>query len=81
MRKKLVLLFALIALIVVAGILIFTQWPGASFDGERISDPDCFTLRFDRMNGSDSETMVLQEGKALHVSWQIESGSVDVAIG
>ena len=40
----------------------------------------CF-LRFDRMNKTDSETIALQEGDVLHVSWQIEKGLVDIAIG
>ena len=39
------------------------------------------TLRFDRMNTVQSETMALAEGDALHVSWQIESGHVDIVIG
>ena len=81
MRKKIILLFVVIALIALAVILIFTRQLETRFDGEQISNPGCFALRFDRMNGTDSETMALAEGDALHVSWQIESGRVDIAIG
>ena len=81
MRKKIILLFVVIALIALAVILIFTRQPETRFDGDRISDPGRFALRFDRMNGTYSETMALAEGDALHVSWQIESGRVDIAIG
>lgn len=81
MRKKIILLFVVIALIALAVILIFTRQPESRFDGERISNPGRYTLRFDRMNMTDSETMALAEGDALHVSWQIESGRVDIAIG
>ena len=81
MRKKIILLFVVIALIALAVILIFTRQPETRFDGDRISDPGRFALRFDRMNGTDSETIVLQEDDTLHVSWQIESGRVDIAIG
>ena len=81
MRKKIVLLIIIVALIAVAGLLIFTRQPETRFDGERISNPGCFALRFDWMNSTDSETMALAEGDALHVSWQIESGRVDIAIG
>ena len=81
MRKKVILLATIVTLIALAGILIFTRQLETRFDGEQISNPGCFALRFDRMNGTDSETMALAEGDALHVSWQIESGRVDIAIG
>lgn len=81
MRKKILLISALVALIAVAGVLVFTGQPETRFDGERISNPSRYTLRFDRMNMTDSETMALEEGDALHISWQIESGRVDIAIG
>ncbi len=81
MKKKIIMLFAVIALIAVAGILIFTRQPEPRFDGERISDPGRFALQFERMNMTDSETMALAEGDALHVTWQIESGHMDIVIG
>ena len=81
MRKKIVLLATIVALIALAGILIFTRPPESRFDGERISNPGRYTLRFDRMNTVQSETMALAEGDALHVSWQIESGQIDISIG
>ena len=81
MRKKIVLLATIVSLIALAVILIFTRQPESRFDGERISTPGRYTLRFDRMNTVQSETMALAEGDALHVSWQIESGRVDIAIG
>ncbi len=81
MKKKIILLFAAIALIAAAGILIFTRQPETRFDGDRISESGRFALQFERMNMTDSETMALEEGDALHVSWLIESGHVDIVIG
>ena len=81
MRKKIVLLATIVALIAFAVILIFTRQPETRFDGERISNSGHFALSFDWMNAVDSETMALEEGDALHVSWKIESGRVDIAIG
>lgn len=81
MRKKIILLATVVALITVAGLLIFTRQHETRFDGERISTSGHFALRFDRMNTVQTETMALEEGDALHVSWQIESGHVDIAIG
>lgn len=77
--KKIVLFSALIVLCA-AVVLILTQRSGAGFDGERLSDRDSFTLRFEKMDMTDSETLLLREGDALRVSWQIESGKVDVVI-
>ena len=79
MRKK-IILFSVLIVLGVAEILILTQQPDAGFEGERISDQGSFALRFDRMNMTDSETLVLREGDTLHVSWQIESGHVDIVI-
>ena len=79
MRKK-IILFSVLIVLGIAAILILTQQPDARFEGERISDQGSFVLRFDRMNMTDSETLVLRKGDALHVSWQIESGHVDIVI-
>ena len=81
MNKKIVLLFTVIALIAAAGILIFTRQSETRFDGNRISDPGRFALQFERMNKTDSETMALEEGDRLRVTWQIESGQMDIVIG
>ena len=62
MRKKILLISALAALIAVIVILILTSRPDARFDGDRISDPGRFSLRFERMNRTDSEAMALAEG-------------------
>ena len=80
MKKKIVLLLAVIAMAAVTLILIFTRQPEILFDGARISDQGRFALQFDRMNRTDSETLSLAEGDALRVSWQIESGQIDVTI-
>ena len=81
MKKKIVLLLAVIAMVDVTLILIFTRQSEPLFDGTRISDPGRFALQFERMNRTDSETLSLAEGDALRVSWQIESGQIDVTIG
>ena len=79
--KKIVLFLAVIAIVAVTLILIFTRQPGLLFDGTRISDPGHFALQFERMNTTDSETVPLAEGDALRISWQIESGQIDISIG
>ena len=80
MRKKIILLTVLIVVALASLILTLTMRQDTKFDGERISGPGHFALRFDRMNMTDSETMTLEKGDALHVSWRIESGYVSIGI-
>ena len=81
MRNKIILLSVLTVLIVITLILVFMPKSEVRFDGDRVSNPGYFALRFDRMNTADAETMELEEGDALHVTWQIESGYLDIVIG
>ncbi|MBQ7655936.1 MAG: hypothetical protein IJI53_15060 [Clostridia bacterium] len=81
MRKKTFLIAAVGVMLLAACVLFFLPRRETLFDGDRISHPGQFALRFDRMNGADSETMALQAGDALRVSWKIESGYVDIRIG
>ena len=82
MKKKKRLLIALSVLVLALASLPFILRQDAVFDGDRVSsaDPARFYLRFRVMNTVDSEIMSLREGDELHLSWQIESGSVDLQI-
>ena len=83
MRKKTfwaVLILVLVALGIAAWFLY--KQPNVAFDGDRVvsTDPASFSLRFNVLNATDAQTLTFQEGDSLHVSWLIESGSVDVLI-
>ena len=60
----------------------FMGRPNENFSGDRVvsAGPARFYLSFRAMNTEDAETLTLQEGDALHVSWQIDDGRVDVLI-
>jgi len=82
MKKKVVLIAtAAIALMIIIGhcYVIHNQ---VRFDGDRVcsKNPNRFYLNFNLMNTADSETMVLNEGETLHVSWKIDGGKADVMI-
>ncbi len=64
------------------GLFFFIGRPTVKFDGDRVcsTDPASFYLRFSVMNTEDAQTLSLQEGDTLAVSWLIESGSVNVLI-
>jgi hypothetical protein len=83
MKKEVVLIAtAAIVLMIIIGhcYVIHNQ---VRFDGDRVcsKNPDRFYLNFNLMNTDDSETMMLNEGEILHVSWQIDGGKADVMIG
>lgn len=79
---KKALIGALLLIILGIGAYIFIAHPAVQFSGDRVvtSSPASFSLRFTVLNTADAQTLSFQEGDTLHVSWQIESGSVDVLI-
>ena len=83
MNRKKEILIAVIAIIMMIIIgqsyIIHNQ---ARFDGDRVcsKNPNRFYLNFNLMNKDDSETMALNEGETLHVTWQIDGGKADVMI-
>ncbi|WP_026495668.1 hypothetical protein [Butyrivibrio sp. WCD3002] len=82
MKKKEILIASIsIALMIIILNCYFIHDRGR-FDGERVysKNPYRFYLNFNLMNTDDSETMVLNEGETLHVSWQLDEGIADVMI-
>lgn len=73
---------ALVLLVLGVAAYFFIGRPTVQFDGDRVcsADPASFYLRFNVLNTTDSQSMTFQEGDTLHVSWLIESGSVNVLI-
>lgn len=84
MRKKTAFILALIVALVGAAALILyiQQTAGVQFSGDRVksSSPESFSLRFDVLNKTDSETLKLNEGDTLRVSWKIDAGTVELSI-
>ncbi len=82
MKKKgfLIVSTAIVLMIIVLNCYIMQNQD--RFDGDRVcsKNPNRFYLNFNMMNTDDSETMVLNEGETLHVSWQIDGGKADVMI-
>ncbi|MBR4332702.1 MAG: hypothetical protein IKP72_08500 [Clostridia bacterium] len=80
MKKIVIEAFLLIVLGIAA--YVFIARPAVQFSGERTvsSDPASFSLRFTVLNATDAQTLSFREGADLAVSWQIESGSIDLVI-
>ena len=51
------------------------------FDGSRVGNPDGYWLEFSYMDQSDSQTVYLESGDTLEVTYEVRGGRVDVAIG
>ena len=81
MLKKAICAVPVLLVLGVAAYFFLGQ-PTVKFDGDRVGsiDPASFYLRFSVMNTEEVQTLTLQEGDTLAVSWLIESGSVDVLI-
>ena len=80
-RKEILIAAMAIVLMIIIGqyYIIYNQ---VKFDGDRVcsKNPNRFYLNFGLMNKADSETMTLNEGETLHVSWQIDGGKAAVMI-
>lgn len=70
-KKKIILLiiFAVILGGIAAGLLLYNQ-PG--FTGNRVANPDSYTLEIQRMHGTDRHTMALNAGDVLQIHFETE---------
>lgn len=78
-KKKIILLiiFAVILGGIAAGLLLYNQ-PG--FTGNRVANPDSYTLEIQRMHGTDRHTMALNAGDVLQIHFETEKGSLHLEI-
>ena len=79
---KKALIGALILIVLGIGAYVFIAQPAVQFSGDRVvsSGPASFSLRFTVLNATDAQTLSFREGDTLSVSWQIESGRIDLLI-
>ena len=59
-------------------LLVIYNRPG--FTGERIKNPDSYSLGILRMNGTDSHTLSLNAGDVLQVEFETSKGSLHIKI-
>ena len=59
-------------------LLVIYNRPG--FTGERIKNPDSYSLDILRMNGTDSHTLSLNAGDVLQVEFETSKGSLLIKI-
>ena len=84
--KKKHLLLAIIMLAVILGVAVsiirnnFMLGKEVTFNGSRVVCPDSYYLDFEIMNKDEAESLTFYEGETMQVSWNIESGEVDIDI-
>jgi len=78
--KKLVIAF-LIVLVIAAAVMFFINCKTPAFNGSRVKNPDCYTMEFTRMNGSDEHSLELTAVSTISVDFSIEKGHADLVIG
>ena len=79
---KKALIGALVLIVLGIGAYVFIAQPAVQFSGDRVvtSSPASLSLRFTVLNATDAQTLSFREGDTLSVSWQIESGRIDLLI-
>ena len=79
--KKAGIILIIAAFFLVIGLAVFLIVYGQdNFTGERIKNPDSYTLEIRHMNGTDRHTMELSAGDVLQVRFKTENGYLNVGI-
>lgn len=73
------LLYGLLLLVLMA-VLALSGCQAASFRGNRVCNPDRYTLDFSYMAGEDSWLLALEASDTLHMEWEIRKGTVNIAL-
>lgn len=88
MQKKTKTVIRICVLIVALGIGLVCFWGSCQgdridrvFDGSRVGNPDEYWLDFSYMDKSDGQTMYLESGDTLNVTYEVRDGRIDVTIG
>lgn len=81
MKKRILIPVIALILLLAAGLTAFLLSRNQDrFDGNRVKNPDSYTLEIERMNGDDTHTMRLEAGDALQVQIEIQKGSLHLEI-
>lgn len=72
--------FRIAAACAVVFVVLFAACDNVEFTGNRVANPDSFTLEIERMNGTDRHTMRLSAGDALEVRFVTEAGLLTLEI-
>lgn len=67
-------------LLVLMAVLALSGCQAASFRGNRVCNPDRYTLDFSYMAGEDSWLLALEASDTLHMEWEIRKGTVNIAL-
>lgn len=78
-KKKWIIIVIVVLLINVA--MFFWVANKKEMVGERINNPDLYSVTFERMNMDESNMMDLKAGDVLEVEYDIEKGHVAMSIG
>lgn len=79
-KRKIVIYMSFI--LIFCGMFSFFLYENRStFNGNRVKNPDCYTLEFSEMNQEDSHTLDLHEGDTLSIDYSIDRGNVDLSVG
>lgn len=80
-KRAIRILTGVVLLTLLAGLTIFLViYSRPGFTGERIKNPDSYSMDIRRMNGTDSHTLSLNAGDVLQVEFETAKGSLHMKI-
>lgn len=75
-------IIALVSVIVVLFLAVFLFYENVNiFKGNRVKNPNSYTMEFQSMNQKDSHVMALKAEDVLDIEYEILKGRVDLTIG
>jgi len=78
MKKKVIMI---VCVLTVLGIAAYIVWDNYEiFKGQRVKNPDCYSIEFELMNQKDTHTIALQAGDILTVDFSVARGRLDMTV-
>ena len=77
-KAKITVILVFLLVLGVTVFLVIANQPG--FTGNRVANPDSYTLDIERMHGTDRHTMELNAGDVLQIQFETEKGTLHMEI-
>ena len=80
MKKRTLVFGVLAAVLLAGGVLCWMLFASSQLTGSVVKESDFYRLDIQRMNGSDTHTLALQEGDVLDIGFVTEKGTLHLEI-
>lgn len=80
MKKRRILILALVLPALAAAVVLALRNRESGFTGSRVKNPDAYLLDIQQMNGTDSHALALKKGNVLAVTFETTAGRLTMEI-